>query len=182
MDLLALAKDIAERVETESFTTKVPVTVTVIDVHGNSVLQHRMNGALAFSMLISHRKAYTAALTQRRTADLFDLVQPGQELFHLMSQDSFCAMGGGAPLVHEGVFVGGVGISGGTVAQDVSILEAALQRDPSEAPANHSAPQQGKDDSDARQPFHSSSKLVRSTSATQEASRVSKRRARSSET
>ena len=37
MDLLALAKDIAERVETKSFTTKVPVTVTVIDVHGNSV-------------------------------------------------------------------------------------------------------------------------------------------------
>ncbi|MBX5161515.1 MULTISPECIES: heme-binding protein [unclassified Rhizobium] len=127
MDLLALAKDISDRVEAEAFTAKVPVTVTVIDVHGNPVLQHRINGALAFSMLISHRKAYTAALTQQRTSDLFDLVQPGKELFHLMSQDSFCAMGGGAPLVYEGVVVGGVGISGGTVAQDIGILEAALR-------------------------------------------------------
>lgn len=127
MDLLALAKNIADRVEEEAFTAQVPVTVTVIDVHGNSILQHRMNGALAFSMLISYCKAYTAALTQQRTSDLFELVQPGKELFHLMSQDTFCAMGGGAPLIHDDVVVAGVGISGGTVAEDVGILEAALQ-------------------------------------------------------
>ncbi|MBX5026975.1 GlcG/HbpS family heme-binding protein [Rhizobium lentis] len=127
MDLLALAKNIADRVEEEASAAQVSVTVTVIDVHGNSILQHRMNGALAFSMLISHRKAYTAALRQQRTSDLFELVQPGKELFHLMSQDTFCAMGGGAPLIHDGVVVAGVGISGGTVAEDVGILEAALQ-------------------------------------------------------
>ncbi|RWX15220.1 heme-binding protein [Rhizobium leguminosarum] len=98
MDLLAMAKDIADRVEEEASAAKVPVTVTVIDVHGNSVLQHSMNGALAFSMLISHRKTYTAAPTQQRTSDLFELVQPGKELFHLMSQDSFCAMVEAGPL------------------------------------------------------------------------------------
>lgn len=128
MDMLSLAKDIADRVEAESLRAKTPVTVTVIDVHGNTVLQHRMNGALAFSMLISERKAYTSALTNMRTSDLFHLVQPGRELYHLMSQDRFCAMGGGAPLEHDGVTVGGVGISGGTVAEDVGILEAALKR------------------------------------------------------
>ena len=127
MDLLSLAKDIAARVEAESARTNVPVTVTVIDVHGNTVLQHRMNGALAFSMLISERKAYTSALIRVRTADLFALVQPGKELYHLMSQERFCAMGGGAPLTHDGEFVGGVGVSGGTVAEDIGILEAALK-------------------------------------------------------
>ncbi|MGO7957423.1 heme-binding protein [Rhizobium leguminosarum] len=126
-DARARILKLQEQMEEEASAAKMPVTVTVIDVHGNSVLQHRMNGAIAFSMLISHRKAYTAALTQKRTSDLFDLVQPGKELFHLMSQDSFCAMGGGAPLVHDGVVVGGLGISGGTVAQDIGILEAALQ-------------------------------------------------------
>jgi uncharacterized protein GlcG (DUF336 family) len=126
MDLLSLAKAIADRVETEACRTKIPVTVTVIDNHGNTVLQHRMNGALAFSMLISERKAYTSALTKIRTSELFHLVQPGKDLFHLMSQDKFCAMGGGAPIEVQGVIVGGVGVSGGTVAQDVEILEAAL--------------------------------------------------------
>jgi Haem-degrading len=64
-----------------------------------------------------------------RTAELFPLVQPGQELFPLMglSEGRFCSMGGGAPLTSEGQMVAGVGVSGGTVEQDVNILESALQ-------------------------------------------------------
>ena len=36
-------------------------------------------------------------------------------------------MGGGAPLAREGQMVAGVGVSGGTVDQDVAILEWALR-------------------------------------------------------
>ena len=36
-------------------------------------------------------------------------------------------MGGGAPLTKEGQLVAGVGVSGGSVEQDVSILESALR-------------------------------------------------------
>ena len=36
-------------------------------------------------------------------------------------------MGGGAPLVSDGQLVAGVGVSGGAVEQDVSILESALR-------------------------------------------------------
>jgi uncharacterized protein GlcG (DUF336 family) len=129
MDLLTFAKNIADRVEAQSTRAKVPVAVCVIDVHGNLVLQHRMSGAPAFSIELSERKAYTSALVGIRTADLTPLVQPGQELFALMglSGGRFCSMGGGAPLNSGGQLVAGVGVSGGTVAQDVSILEAALR-------------------------------------------------------
>ncbi len=37
------------------------------------------------------------------------------------------SMGGGAPLASEGQMVAGVGVSGGTVDQDVAILESALR-------------------------------------------------------
>jgi uncharacterized protein GlcG (DUF336 family) len=37
-------------------------------------------------------------------------------------------MGGGAPLTNEGERVAGVGVSGGTVDQDVAILESALRQ------------------------------------------------------
>jgi uncharacterized protein GlcG (DUF336 family) len=126
MDLLSLAKDIATRVEAEASRIKVPVSVCVIDVHGNIVLKHRMNGALAFSMELSERKAYTPALVRMRTAEILPLVQPGQPLFPLMSQSKYCAMGGGAPLASDDQIVAGVGVSGGSVDQDVAILEAAL--------------------------------------------------------
>jgi uncharacterized protein GlcG (DUF336 family) len=48
MDLLALAKTIAERVETEASRTSLRVAVCVIDTHGNTILQHQMTGAPTF--------------------------------------------------------------------------------------------------------------------------------------
>ncbi len=129
MDLLAFAKNIADRVEVQSARAKVPIAVCVIDIHGNVVLKHRMNGAPVFAIEIAERKAYTSALVGLRTAELCPLVQPGQDLFPLMglSGGRFCSMSGGAPLKSEGQLVAGVGVSGGTVEQDVEILESALR-------------------------------------------------------
>ena len=62
MDLLAFAKNIADRIEAQSVRAKVPVAVSVIDIHGNTILQHRMSGAPTFSVELSERKAYTSAL------------------------------------------------------------------------------------------------------------------------
>src|SRR5439155_603428 len=55
MDLLTLAKNVAQRVEAQATQAKVPVAVCVVDVHGNVVLQHRMPGAPLFSLDISGR-------------------------------------------------------------------------------------------------------------------------------
>ena len=67
MDLLALAKTIADRVEAAASRAVVPVSVCIIDTHGNVILTHRMSGAPAFSLEISERKAYTSALVGMRT-------------------------------------------------------------------------------------------------------------------
>ncbi len=130
MDLLAFAKDIASRIEAEASRLDVPVAVSVIDIHGNSVLKHRMSGAPAFSIDLAERKAYTSALIGVPTSDLLPMVQPGQPLFPLVATSGgrYLAMGGGAPLASDGETVAGVGVSGGTVEQDVAILEAALQK------------------------------------------------------
>jgi uncharacterized protein GlcG (DUF336 family) len=81
MDLLSLAKNIADRVEAQSVRAKVPVAVCVIDIHGNIILKHRMNGAPAFSIELSERKAYTSALVGLRTAELFRWCSPGRTCF-----------------------------------------------------------------------------------------------------
>jgi uncharacterized protein GlcG (DUF336 family) len=130
-DLLELAKHVADRIEAAAAAAKVPVAVCVIDPHGNIVLKHRMNGAPAFSIDLAERKAYTSALVGMRTADLLPMTQPGQPLFPLMgvSGGRYCAMGGGAPLTSDGQLVAGVGLSGGTVDQDVAILEAGLREE-----------------------------------------------------
>ena len=129
-DLLERAKQVADLVEAEASATGVPVTVCVMDIHGNVVLKHRMKDAPAFSIEIAERKAYTSALIGVRTADLLPLVQPGQELFSLSSLAGgrFVAMGGGIPLADQGKVFGGVGVSGGTAGQDVAIVEAAVAK------------------------------------------------------
>ena len=129
MDLLTIAKHAAERVEAASAASRVPVAVCVVDVHGNVVLHHRLTGAPLFSLELSERKAYTSALVGKPTADILPLVQPGQPLFPLstVAGGRFCAMGGGVPLTSEGQVVAGVGVSGGTVEQDIAIVEAALR-------------------------------------------------------
>ena len=128
MDLLTIAKNVANRVEAVSVKNKVPVAVCVMDIHGNVVLQHRMTGAPVFSLELSERKAYTSALVRVRTADLVPLVQPGQPLYPLLmvAGGRYSAMGGGVPLMNEGQVVGGVGVSGGTTEEDIAIVEAAL--------------------------------------------------------
>jgi uncharacterized protein GlcG (DUF336 family) len=129
MDLLKRAKALTERVEAEATKAKVPVAVCIVDVHGNLVLQHRMNGAPLFALEISERKAYTSALVRMRTADLLALVQPGQPLYVLptVGGGRFCPMGGGVPLTEDGEVFAGIGVSGGTAEQDVAIVEAAVQ-------------------------------------------------------
>jgi uncharacterized protein GlcG (DUF336 family) len=135
MDLLKRAKALTERVEAEATKAKVPVAVCIVDVHGNLVLQHRMNGAPLFALEISERKAYTSALVRMRTADLLALVQPGQPLYVLptVAGGRFCPMGGGIPLTEDGEVFAGVGVSGGRAEQDVAIVEAALQESSLEA-------------------------------------------------
>src|SRR6201991_1679506 len=127
MDLLTIAKHVADRVEAESARQKVPVAVTVIDIHGNVVLTHRMTGAPVFSLELAERKAYTSALVQMRTADLVPLVQPGAALYPLLagSGGGYSAIGGGVPLTT-------------TAVRSPAIVEAALhQLEHSAAPLVH---------------------------------------------
>ena len=88
-----------------------------------------MHGAPAFSMELSERKAYTSALVGLRTIEILPMVQPGQPLFPLatVAGGKYCAMGGGVPVKSEGAVIAGIGVSGGTVEHDISIVEAALK-------------------------------------------------------
>jgi uncharacterized protein GlcG (DUF336 family) len=130
MNLLETSKRLAELVEEEARRMDVPVTISVVDVHGNIVLKQRMTGAPLISIEMSERKAYTSAVLRMRTAEITPLVQPGQPLYTLTSVAGgrYVALGGGVPLSAGEELVAGVGVSGGTTEQDIMIVEAAFRR------------------------------------------------------
>ena len=106
----------------------VPMVVTVVDEGGNLVAQHRMDSALLASINISKNKAYTAVAVKVPTHELAALSQPGQPLFGIHNADGgrIVIFGGGFPLKQGDHVIGGIGVSGGSVEEDVACAKAGL--------------------------------------------------------
>ncbi|WP_436757468.1 GlcG/HbpS family heme-binding protein [Streptosporangium sp. V21-05] len=116
------------------------ISVAVVDAGGHLVAFQRMDGARITGPVLAPGKAYTAVAHRMPTADLAPLVLPGGELYGLAG-DRYVCFGGGVPLGGSGEpgepgdgrrvgavmseVAGAVGVSGGTVPQDVACAEAA---------------------------------------------------------
>lgn len=107
---------------------QVPVVIAVVDRHGNPILTYRMPEALLVSLELAPKKAYTAVALKTPTHQLTAAIQPGAPLFQLEASAAgkVVTFGGGYPLYWAGQIAGGLGISGGTVEQDMQIAEAAM--------------------------------------------------------
>ncbi len=106
----------------------VPVVVSVVDAHGIDMLTWRMPDALLVSSSLAPKKAWTAVAMKSATHELSEAVQPGRALYGLDAhmEGKVVTFGGGFPLWHDGNIIGGLGISGGTVEQDMDIAQTAL--------------------------------------------------------
>src|SRR5580658_7053830 len=105
----------------------VPYNIAVADSGGGLVAHVRMDGAWLGSVDIAINKAWTARAFDVSTEDLSHLAQSGQQGFGLnTTNDSRVVIfGGGIPIKVDGVVVGAVGASGGSVEQDVAVARAA---------------------------------------------------------
>jgi uncharacterized protein GlcG (DUF336 family) len=106
----------------------VPMVISVVDEGANLIAECRMDDALIVSISISRDKAYTAAAFKMSTEDLAALAQPGQPLFGVNTTDGgrIVIFGGGLPIVENGKVIGGIGVSGGAVSQDIEVVTAGL--------------------------------------------------------
>jgi uncharacterized protein GlcG (DUF336 family) len=104
----------------------VAMSFAVMDAGGHLLAFVRMDGAIKASIDISTRKAVTSVLMEAPTADLTALVQPGAELYGLeQTAGGLVIFGGGIPLYRDGALIGAVGVSAGSVEQDVTVATAA---------------------------------------------------------
>lgn len=122
---LERAKYLLARGEEKAQAIGVPMVITIVDDGGNLKAQHRMDGSLLASIAISQEKAYTAIALQSSTEDAAKTILPGQPLYGLQDTHpgKFCLFGGGIPIWSGGACIGAVGVSGGTVEQDISVAE-----------------------------------------------------------
>lgn len=106
----------------------VPVNVAVLDGGGHLKAFGRMDGAVLGSIDVATRKATTAVLFNTRSEAVWEYCKPGAPAPGLeLTNGGLAPFGGGIPINHpnDGL-IGAVGVSGGTVAQDLEIAEAAV--------------------------------------------------------
>ena len=100
--------------------------IAVVDEGGNLAAFAHMDGAWLGSIDIAKNKAFTARAFDMTTEALGALSQPGEMIYgiHASNDLKIIIFGGGIPLMRNGNVVGAVGVSGGTVPQDIEVAEA----------------------------------------------------------
>ena len=126
---LEIAEKIASAAKTKAIEKGVPIIVSIVDEGGNLLLLHRMDGAILASIDIATNKAYTAVFLKSATHDIAKITQPGESLYGLQwtNNNRIVNFGGGYPLKVGDKVVGAIGISGGTVEEDMTIASHALR-------------------------------------------------------
>ncbi len=107
----------------------VPQNIAVVDAAGHLVAFRRMDGAKFMSIEIAMAKAFTAAGARKETVDVMPATLPGQPGYGIQNLHGgrVTTLGGGIPLVREGAVVGALGVSSGSVAEDMAVAEAGAR-------------------------------------------------------
>lgn len=125
---LKTLQQMAQRAEARAHELGVPVVFAGVDQGGNVMLLQRMENALLASVDIAVGKAYTANALKMPTHELGEAARQDGPLYGIESATpgKIVLFGGGFPYLQNGEVVGGIGISGGTVEQDMDIARWAM--------------------------------------------------------
>jgi len=121
------ARAVIATAEAKAAALAVPVIIAVVDAGVHLKAFSRLDGALLASIDIAVKKARTSALFQANSEAVWEYCKPGAPAPALeLTNDGLAPFGGGVPLRNaDGEFLGAVGVSGGAVAQDAEIAQAA---------------------------------------------------------
>jgi uncharacterized protein GlcG (DUF336 family) len=122
----ALAAKMIEAAVAKANSLGVPQVIAILDESGLLKAFCRMDGAPLISIEVAQNKAYTALLGA-----------PSQDFFNRIKDDPallagaphiprIAVFGGGLPIKVDGVVVGGIGVSGASVEQDIACAQAGL--------------------------------------------------------
>lgn len=118
--ILQTAKQMAE-------SQGILINIAIVDAGANLKGFLRMDGSYLGSIDIAIKKAKTARYFNCSTGDLGKISQPGGDIYNIeFSNQGLITFPGGIPIKDkEGIIIGAIGISGGSIEQDHSIATQA---------------------------------------------------------
>ena len=118
---LSAAKKTIEAVEKKALEMGVKAVTAISDAGGNPIAVESMDDAFIASYDIAVNKAFTVVSLKMPTKNLASLAAPGGSLYGIQftNNGKIVIFGGGEPLCGKnGEIIGGLGVSGGSEAQD----------------------------------------------------------------
>src|SRR5262249_41952711 len=122
------AKLMLAAAEAKATSFNVAYNIAVVDTGGHLLAFVRQDGALIGSIDLAINKAKTARMFDKPTAWLSEIAQPGKPVYGIQESNDgkVVIFGGGIPVLLDGLVVGAVGASAGTVEQDIAVVQAAV--------------------------------------------------------
>ena len=101
----------------------------VVDESGHLCCFKRMDGAAWGSIDLAINKAFTTTAWGFSTESITDSCRPDGVFhsIHFSNGLKLVTFGGGEPLIEDGAVVGAIGVSGGSVEQDVQCAKAGAK-------------------------------------------------------
>lgn len=116
------AKRVAAAARAEAEKNGWAIVIAVVDDGGHLMYLERMDGTQKASSRIAEAKGRTAILFKRPTKAIEDNVLEGRTV--MMGLPGAVPLEGGVPLVKDGQFIGGIGVSGVQSFQDGVVARA----------------------------------------------------------
>jgi uncharacterized protein GlcG (DUF336 family) len=126
---LNLAENSVRAGREHAATLGVAVCLVVCDAAGNLKAFARMDRAWLGAIDVALRKAKTSVLFEAETQLIWEVARPDAQAHGLESSNGgLITFAGGIPLrTAAGELLGAIGVSGGQVAQDYAIAQAAMK-------------------------------------------------------
>jgi uncharacterized protein GlcG (DUF336 family) len=117
------AKKVAESAVAFAKSNGASPSIAVVDEGGHLLYFVRLDGSFVAGANVSIGKARTSATFKKPTKEFEDIVNKGR--FTMTALSDFTPLQGGVPIMHDGHFVGAIGVSGAkSAAQDEEVAKA----------------------------------------------------------
>ena len=123
---LEQARIVSAAAQAEASSNGWCMVLAITDAGGHLVLLERMDNAQFGSVQVAQDKARSAVAFRRPTKAFHDMVAAGGEGVRMLGMSGAVPIDGGLPIIVNGEIIGGIGLSGGTSAQDGQVAQAGL--------------------------------------------------------
>ena len=118
------AKRMAAAARVEAEKNSWNVVIAIVDDGAHLMYLERMDGTQKVSSVVAVEKAKTALLYKRPSVALENAIAGGR--MSVLSMPLAVKIEGGLPIVHDGEFLGAIGVSGVQSSEDGIIAKAGL--------------------------------------------------------